>query len=300
MLYLNVKNSIRNEAISYLKQGNNEYRNGRFVQAIKYYSKAIDTDSNFKEAYGNRAKAKNKLGDISGYYTDTLKSKFYYLINLFKQLTSWQIFGFLFILFLLNFFISGNKYQDISTPNSHLSNNKFQKVYSSDNNGTNIIYYIPSEFQKDYLTINPSDRVDSYLLNNSTTDNVQIQITKLQSRNTEEFNDKKYAEMIQKAMNKKDDNYSFVKKGLPRMYDDSKIVSLDANLIINGKYFGRRILYYTDENNTNHIEYMYMTIHNKRKYSFFIDFIGNDKNNSNTVALANTIAGTIKFKDILK
>ena len=37
--------SIRNEAISYLKQGNNEYRNGRFVQAIKYYSKAIDTDS---------------------------------------------------------------------------------------------------------------------------------------------------------------------------------------------------------------------------------------------------------------
>jgi len=43
-----------------------------------------------------------------------------------------------------------------------------------------------------------------------------------------------------------------------------------------------------------------MTIQNKRKYSFFIDFIGNDKNNSNTVALANTIAGTIKFKDILK
>ena len=292
--------SIRNEAISYLKQGNNEYRNGRFVQAIKYYSKAIEIDSDFKEAYSNRAKAKNKLGDISGYYTDTLKSKFYYLINLFKQLTSWQIFGFLFILFLLNFFISGNKYQDISTPNSQLSNNKFQKVYSSDNNGTNIIYYIPSEYQKDYLTTNSSNRVDSYLLNNSTTDNVQIQITKLQSRNTEALNDKKYLEIIQKALNKEGNIYSFVKRGLPLMYDDSKIVSLDTNLIINGKYFGRRILYYTDENNTNHIEYMYMTIQNKRKYSFFIDFIGNDKNNSNTVALANTIAGTIKFKDILK
>ena len=70
----------RNEAISYLKQGNNEYRNGRFVQAIKYYSKAIDTDSNFKEAYGNRAKARKALGDNKGYNEDrnmfsTLKSK---------------------------------------------------------------------------------------------------------------------------------------------------------------------------------------------------------------------------------
>ena len=53
--------SERNEAIGYLKQGNNEYKNGRFNEAIKYYTKAIEIDSNFKEAYNNRDKARKKL-----------------------------------------------------------------------------------------------------------------------------------------------------------------------------------------------------------------------------------------------
>ena len=56
-----ISTSERNEAIGYLKQGNNEYRNGRFNEAIKYYTKAIEIDSNFKEAYVNRDKARNKL-----------------------------------------------------------------------------------------------------------------------------------------------------------------------------------------------------------------------------------------------
>lgn len=51
----------RNEAISYLKQGNNEYRKGKFNEAIKYYTKAIEIDSNFKEAHNNRDKAIKKL-----------------------------------------------------------------------------------------------------------------------------------------------------------------------------------------------------------------------------------------------
>lgn len=56
-----ISTSERNEAIGYLKQGNNEYRNGRFNEAIKYYTKAIEIDSNFKEAYNNRDKARKKL-----------------------------------------------------------------------------------------------------------------------------------------------------------------------------------------------------------------------------------------------
>lgn len=51
----------KNEAITYLKLGNKEYRNGRYKEAIKYYSKAIEIDSNFKEAYKNREIARKKL-----------------------------------------------------------------------------------------------------------------------------------------------------------------------------------------------------------------------------------------------
>ena len=53
--------SQRNEAIGFLKKGNNEYRKGKFNEAIKYYTKALDIDSNFKEAYNNREKAIKKL-----------------------------------------------------------------------------------------------------------------------------------------------------------------------------------------------------------------------------------------------
>jgi tetratricopeptide (TPR) repeat protein len=56
-----ISTSERNEAIGYLKQGNNEYKNGRFKEAVKYYTKAIEIDSNFKEAHNNRDKAKKKL-----------------------------------------------------------------------------------------------------------------------------------------------------------------------------------------------------------------------------------------------
>jgi len=56
-----ISTSERNEAIGYLKRGNQEFKNNQFVNAIKYYTKAIEIDSNFEEAYNNRDKARNKL-----------------------------------------------------------------------------------------------------------------------------------------------------------------------------------------------------------------------------------------------
>ena len=56
-----ISTSERNEAIGYLKRGNQEFKNNQFVNAIKYYTKAIEIDSSFKEAYNNRDKAKKKL-----------------------------------------------------------------------------------------------------------------------------------------------------------------------------------------------------------------------------------------------
>jgi len=77
----------RNEAIGYLKQGNTEYKNGKFKEAIKYYTKAIEIDSNFKEAINNRNKARKKLGNISLNYIDIIESNFN---NLFKKLKWWK------------------------------------------------------------------------------------------------------------------------------------------------------------------------------------------------------------------
>ena len=57
--------SERNQAIDYLKQGNNEYRNGNFNEAIEYYDKAIEIDKNFKEAYNNIEKAAKKAKDTA-------------------------------------------------------------------------------------------------------------------------------------------------------------------------------------------------------------------------------------------
>ena len=47
----------RNEAIGYLKTGNQEFKKNNFSNAIKYYTKAIEIDSNFTEARNNRDKA---------------------------------------------------------------------------------------------------------------------------------------------------------------------------------------------------------------------------------------------------
>ena len=56
-----ISTSERNQAIAFLKQGNNEYRNGKFNEAIECYDKAIEINKTFKEAYKNREKAVKKL-----------------------------------------------------------------------------------------------------------------------------------------------------------------------------------------------------------------------------------------------
>tara|TARA_Y100000590_G_C15548942_1_gene950116 strand:+ start:62 stop:886 length:825 start_codon:yes stop_codon:yes gene_type:complete len=66
--------SKRNEAIGYLKRGNREFKNREYLNAIKYYTKAIELDPNFKEAYGNRGIARKALGDNKGYSQDRKKS----------------------------------------------------------------------------------------------------------------------------------------------------------------------------------------------------------------------------------
>ena len=58
---ITISTNERNEAIGYLKRGNQEFKDKQYVNAIKYYTKAIEIDSNFKEAHNNRDKAIKKL-----------------------------------------------------------------------------------------------------------------------------------------------------------------------------------------------------------------------------------------------
>ncbi|MDC0176739.1 hypothetical protein OAJ14_01105 [Polaribacter sp.] len=53
--------NLKNEAIAYLKKGNEEFKNDNYKTAIKYYTKSIETFTDLKEAYKNRSLAFKKL-----------------------------------------------------------------------------------------------------------------------------------------------------------------------------------------------------------------------------------------------
>tara|TARA_B110000879_G_C10812860_1_gene371060 strand:+ start:96 stop:593 length:498 start_codon:yes stop_codon:yes gene_type:complete len=53
--------NLKNEAIIYLKKGNEEFKNGNYKTAVKYYTKSIETFTDLKEAYKNRSLALKKL-----------------------------------------------------------------------------------------------------------------------------------------------------------------------------------------------------------------------------------------------
>jgi protease PrsW len=62
--------STKNQAISYLKNGNLLYRNKRFKDASENYSNALKMNPFFPIAYRNRALAKKALKDNIGYKND--------------------------------------------------------------------------------------------------------------------------------------------------------------------------------------------------------------------------------------
>jgi len=73
-------------------------------------------------------------------------------------------------------------------------------------------------------------------------------------------------------------------------------------LIINDKYFLKRVSYFQDKRLEGTIledvtctNFHFVTLHNNRKYTFNINYYGNDKGVSELVGLFNTIAGSISF-----
>lgn len=131
-----------------------------------------------------------------------------------------------------------------------------------------------------------------------------VSIHKLKSRNTEQLSDKKYADITNEHFkNEMKGDLSEVERILSPTMKNVRVIELRGNLIINHKYFSKRVSYYLDKRHkgtaweeVNCINFHFVTIQNKTKYSFNINYYGDDKSVSNVVGEFNTIGGSIKFK----
>ena len=131
-----------------------------------------------------------------------------------------------------------------------------------------------------------------------------ISMNKLVSRNTQKLSNKEYIDLTNNWFKTDLNNdLSEIEKILPPTFKNVKVVQFEGNLIINDKYFLKRVSYYNDPSlvgtileNINCTEFHFVTLHNKKKYSLNIVYLGNDKGVSNLVGLFNTIGGSVKFE----
>ena len=130
-----------------------------------------------------------------------------------------------------------------------------------------------------------------------------VSMGKLVTRNTQKLSDKEYIDLTNKWY-KTDlsSDLSEIEKILPPSMKNVKVVQFEGNLIINDKYFLKRVSYYNDQSlagtileDVNCTEFHFVTIHNKKKYSLNIVYWGDDKDVSSLIGLFNTIGGSVKF-----
>ena len=157
--------------------------------------------------------------------------------------------------------------------------------------------YLPPDLPKNYSY--DSERViASWKESDSYYDNLIIEVNHLKTQNTLRSNDKQYLKITQDAIDKYGENY--ILKELKNLYRNPKISSLETNIKIDGKFFGRRIMYYKNVRNVNSLEYYYFTIDDGIKWAFAITFFRDDITVAESINWANTVAGTIKFKALSK
>ncbi len=130
-----------------------------------------------------------------------------------------------------------------------------------------------------------------------------ISMNKLVSRNTQKLSDKQYLDITNKGFQEQmKGDLKEVERILSPIMKNVKVVQLDGNLIINDKYFMKRVSYFNDKNldgtileNVTCTEFHYVTLHKKKKYSLNITYYGDDKSVSDVVGLFNTIGGSVRF-----
>ena len=197
---------------------------------------------------------------------------------------------------------SNENYKDISssTNDKQYYNLVEKQVY--DDNGSVINFSIPNEWTQVDVSLLPENTLAQYALIDNT--GYSFSVEKLESRNTVKLDDKRYLDITSKAF-QTELSGDLKKLGdlLPAsVYRNVQVIQFDGNLIINGNYFGKRVSYYKDGRldgtileNVNVTESHFITLQNKRKYTFNICYYGDDSDISKLVGLMNTIGGSIKF-----
>ena len=198
---------------------------------------------------------------------------------------------------------SNNNYKDVSSIESDKQYYNLVEKQVYDDNGSIINFSIPNEWTKVDNSLLPENTLAQYALIDNT--GYSFSVEKLESRNTIKLNDKRYLDITSKAF-QTELSGDLKKLGdlLPASaYKDVQVIKFEGNLIINGNYFGKRVSYYKDGRldgtfleNVNVTESHFITLQNKRKYTFNICYYGDDSDISKLVGLMNTIGGSIKFK----
>ena len=197
---------------------------------------------------------------------------------------------------------SNDNYKDVSSSagDKQYYNLVEKQVY--DDNGSIINFSIPNEWTQVDNSLLAENTLAQYELIENT--GYSFSVEKLESRNTVKLNDKRYLDITSKAF-QTELSGDLKKLGdllLASVYRDVQVIQFDGNLIINGNYFGKRVSYYKDGRldgtfleNVNVTESHFITLQNKRKYTFNICYYGDDGDISKLIGLMNTIGGSIKF-----
>lgn len=203
------------------------------------------------------------------------------------------------VLIFTNCNTSNEKYKDVSssekdikfydlvevgfqdeTTKGHISIPRFL-VKGKSANENNIFYYYFKENKSAYI----------------------FSIDRLKTRNTEKLTDKQYLDTTNDGFeNEMKGDLSEIERILSPIMKNVKVAQFDGNLIINNKYFLKRISYFQDKDlegtylqEVNCTNFHFVTLHNKTKYSFNINYYGDDKSIAELSALFNTIGGSISF-----
>ena len=197
---------------------------------------------------------------------------------------------------------------------NNISSQKYDDITSSLSD-RNLYELVDVKFQ-DGMTIG-SISIPNYLKRNKSADENNvfhyqfigdnyayvISLDKLKSRNTVKVTDKEYMDISSNQFkNTFNEDLSEIAKILPLYMKDVKVIDLKTNLIINEKYFLRRLCHFYDNRQEKTFlskvpctNFFFSTLHNKNKYDLSISYYGNDKGFSELVGLFNTIGGSIKF-----
>lgn len=194
-----------------------------------------------------------------------------------------------------------DRYINISTGQEKSNYYGLKRKTIIDDKGVKISFSLPEDWLEIDTDVNELTR---YIKMNDNGTFSSFYIKWFESYNTSKLSDKDYADFLIKYWDTSENKEEFIKNILPKeIYKNLQVVDLTPNLLINSKYFTRRVVYYVDRryNGTKledllTTEFLYTSFHRGRRYTVFISYNGDDRGYSESTSLFNSIAGTIEFK----